>query len=258
MAGIPFKMNAHGQCRLEKDGSNLKLSLYNGNNLVIDGKSVDIPAAGVTLAATGLTAGTTYYIYAFESGSDIALEASTTTHAVGASGIEVKSGDESRTLVGMARAITGPAWEDSDANRFVASWFNRKPKGLANHLTVTRAITSSTYVEINSEIRVEFLTWDDEAVDISSHGNMWNDGGGFGSRCTISFDGTTAEIGSSDNAGNGANEEGPACSRRVKILSEGYQFATLMGRRTNGGGTSRFGGTSIANESTNLTGNVMQ
>jgi hypothetical protein len=54
----------HGQCRLVKSGANLVLQPFNGNKLMIGGKMRTIPAAGVSLAATGLTAGTKYYAYA--------------------------------------------------------------------------------------------------------------------------------------------------------------------------------------------------
>ena len=251
MVGIPFKINAHGQCRLEKDGSNLKLSPYNGNNLVIDGKSVDIPADGVTLAAAGLTADTTYYIYAFESGSDIALEASTTTHAVGASGIEVKSGDESRTLIGMARAITGPAWVDDTSQRFVLSWFNRQNKNVIKAFTATRSLTTGSTVEIHSEIRNEFLTWGDEAVIITADGFAWTTSGTSNVRTRMSIDGTTPLV-------EAQNELQPwQVSKQHAIgltgmesLSEGKYYSTLMGN--SGTGTAAWGGGSLAGHRTSL------
>lgn len=115
----------HGQCRLTKSGANLVLSRHNGTKLIIDGTAETIPSGGVTLAATGLSVDTTYFIYVFMSGATMTLEASTTGHATdGTTGVEIKSGDSTRTLVGMARVITGPAWQDTDAQRFVRSWFN--------------------------------------------------------------------------------------------------------------------------------------
>ncbi|MBP0532956.1 hypothetical protein J8J19_22570, partial [Mycobacterium tuberculosis] len=53
----------HGQCRLSYvSGTQLKLSPYNGNNLIINGVPQQIPSAGVTLANTGLAASTKYYV----------------------------------------------------------------------------------------------------------------------------------------------------------------------------------------------------
>src|SRR6202022_3277170 len=116
----------HGQCRLTLSGSNLLLSPRNGNKLIINGWHEVVPDAGVTLAPTGLTAGTFYYIYAFMNVGSMTLEASTTTHPTQAgTGGELKSGDATRTLVGAAFTDTGPAWADTFAKCWVLSWFNR-------------------------------------------------------------------------------------------------------------------------------------
>jgi hypothetical protein len=53
-----------GQCVLAKSGANLVLSPKNGNLLTVNGQACAVPDAGVSLAATGLTVGTLYYIYA--------------------------------------------------------------------------------------------------------------------------------------------------------------------------------------------------
>ena len=89
--------SATGQCALSKSGSNLILLPYNGNLLTINGANCTVPDAGVSLAPTGLTAGTTYFIYALASaGAVSSLEAVTTAHATsttaGNKGVEIKSG----------------------------------------------------------------------------------------------------------------------------------------------------------------------
>jgi hypothetical protein len=72
----------HGQCYLDLSGGNLRLLPKNGNKLIVNGVVCTVPDAGVTLAPTGLTAGTTYFIYATASGGVVnALEASVTAHA---------------------------------------------------------------------------------------------------------------------------------------------------------------------------------
>ncbi|MBR7551793.1 hypothetical protein KC220_24955, partial [Mycobacterium tuberculosis] len=83
----------HGQCRLSYvSGTQLKLSPYNGNNLIINGVPQQIPSAGVTLANTGLAASTKYYVYAYMNAGTMTLEAVTTAHATGTNGVEQKSG----------------------------------------------------------------------------------------------------------------------------------------------------------------------
>ncbi|MGE8289992.1 MAG: pyocin knob domain-containing protein, partial [Stenotrophomonas sp.] len=121
----------HGQCRLEfVSNQQIKLIQWNGDGLIINGRQYRIPAAGVTLANTGLAINTLYYVYARDNGSgDIALECQTVAAAPRAThsdGVEIKSGDPTRTLVGMV-LINGVGWFVSGTiYRHVISWFNRR------------------------------------------------------------------------------------------------------------------------------------
>lgn len=125
MAAAMDQMRLPGQCRLVLSGGNLVLQPYNGNRLSIAGTARAIPAAGISLAPAGTVAGTLYYIYAAWVGGAVVLEASTTGHATdAATGVEIKTGDASRTLVGMAVPAAGPAW----ATDQVASWFGRRQR----------------------------------------------------------------------------------------------------------------------------------
>jgi hypothetical protein len=63
-----------GQCRLAKSGANLLLARHNGHRIVINGAAQTIPAAGLSLAAAGLTPDTTYFIYAFMNAGVMTLE----------------------------------------------------------------------------------------------------------------------------------------------------------------------------------------
>ncbi|MBB4364256.1 hypothetical protein GGD65_005314 [Bradyrhizobium sp. CIR18] len=114
--GVP---QTYGQCRLTLSGGNLVLAPWNGNLLTIAGAPQIVPEAGVSLAATGLMPGTTYLICAYMNSGTMTLEASTPAHATstraGNKGTEIKSGDGTRSLVGMARVITGPAFADTAA-----------------------------------------------------------------------------------------------------------------------------------------------
>ena len=162
-----------GQCRLTKSGANLLLSPYQGNGLTINGVVQKIPSAGVTLAPGALSIGTTYYIYAYMVSTVMTLEAVTTGHSTDtATGVEIKTGDVTRTLVGMARPITGPAWQDTLNQRFVVSWFNARPTSLSSAFTATRSYSSATYGEPNSEIRNEFLIWGGDAATSQISGEV--------------------------------------------------------------------------------------
>jgi hypothetical protein len=135
-----------GGCgRLTKSGSNLLFSPFNGNLISINGNFEEIPDAGVTLGVGGLSASTTYRIYAFMSAGTLTLEASTTVHATQAgTGIEIKSGDATRTLVGMARTNGSTAWEDSATKRLVLSWFNRRAIHGRNGFAADRTTASGS------------------------------------------------------------------------------------------------------------------
>lgn len=146
------------QCRLILSGGALLLAPFGGKALYINGKNRAIPSAGVSLAATGLAVGTTYYIYALWTGSAIALEASTTGHSADSStGVEIKTGDATRTLVGMARTVTGPAWKDDYDQRFVLSWYNRQAKVARKQLT--GAVTLTAGPSGIDALKTEFICW---------------------------------------------------------------------------------------------------
>lgn len=92
----------HGQCYLSWiSTASVKLLPLNGNRLIINGTTQTIPSAGVALSSSGLTVSTTYYLYAYMNASTMTLEASATAHATSATdGVEIKSGDQTRTYVG--------------------------------------------------------------------------------------------------------------------------------------------------------------
>lgn len=218
-----------GECRLVKSGADLALQRRNGKLLTINGAAETVPAAGVSLAPTSLTPGTTYFIYAFMSAGTMTLEASTTAHATHTDGVEIKSADATRTLVGMARIITGPAWVDTDAQRFVVSWFHRRTKIARNTLAGDRTSTSTTYVEIDSAARAEFLTWENTVLFFLA-GTMWNNTGGNGVFAAHSLDGTKFGADMEFDIGTG-NDQGVYAGSEVKSdLAEGYHYGSLFGR----------------------------
>lgn len=168
-AGIQVRLGeSRGQVRLVKSGSNLVLQPYGGNQLTINSVNNTVPSAGVSLAPTSLTANTTYFIYAYMSGGTMTLEASATGHSQQtATGVEVKTGDATRTLVGIARIITGPAWQDTNAQRFVASWYNRRPRAFNALFSASNSNSSGSYLNFPSSLNCEFVTWADAAVTSS-------------------------------------------------------------------------------------------
>ncbi|MFH0351023.1 MAG: hypothetical protein ACHBMF_03690, partial [Chromatiales bacterium] len=102
-----WPLTAAGRFEFES-ASSCRLNRYQGKHIPIHSNGVpvyrEIPAAGVALSNSGLLPNTNYYTYAYWSGSAIGLEASTTGHSADAnSGLDIKTGDSTRTPVGWLR-----------------------------------------------------------------------------------------------------------------------------------------------------------
>jgi hypothetical protein len=162
------------------NNTTLAFKPYGGDGLKINGLWYSIPSAGIAgLASTGvfvngvagqnLVAGTNYYIYAFMNGATLTADYSTTGHSTsttaGNAGVEIKTGDDTRSLIGRVRC-SSPAFYNTPQYRWVRSWFNRQAErtDFANHFTAQRSVQSSTPAEINNEIRCNFFAWPGEKV----------------------------------------------------------------------------------------------
>lgn len=221
----------HGQCRLVLDGADLRLLPYNGNRLMIDGVSRAIPSAGVALAVTGLDADTTYYIYAEMDGEDVALIASATGHARDATtGVEVMAADTSRTLVGMARTVAGPAWVDTAAQRGVLSWFSRRSLSLAGADTAGATTAANAAVELASSARVSWLSWAGDALLLGLGGYALNNSAGHSCLGGVSIDnGDVSEGTIYQQTSAGANQNQSIGAQQSVTLAEGWHTARVMG-----------------------------
>lgn len=236
-------LDTHGRCRLAKTGSDLVLSPFNGNTLVIDGVIYEIPDAGVSLAPSGLGTGTTYYIYAYMNSGTMTLEQSTTAYAVQAgTGVRIKSGDATRTLVGMERATGATTWQG-----LCRSWFNDPGYTAVTAFTANRTNSSASYAEVNSEIQNPFLVWTSEIAMISAQGPYANSGTGT-YFVALTLDGVTTSNAYNAGAFSSGNQEiGFSLTRYASGLSEGYHYATLANKVSSGTITYR-GGAADTNE----------
>lgn len=226
-----------GQCRLVKSGANIVLQRHQGLWLTINDTVCAIPSAGVSLAATGLTPGTLYYIYAYMSGATMTLEASATAHSSNtATGIEIKTGDATRTLVGMARPITGPAWSDLINQRFVVSYFNRRPIRCQAGLGAGTTSTSTTPAELSTTLRNEFLAWADSSYSFTFDGYASNNTLSASVVSYIALDGAVIE-GFSAFVNNVVNQVGPVSATSIVDTTEGYHYTTPFVNVSSGTGT---------------------
>jgi hypothetical protein len=234
-----------GQCVLAKSGANIVLTPKGGGNLItINGLPCSVPAAGVSLAATGLSVGTEYNIYAVATAGVVtSLEASTTAHSMSSTtgnvGVEIKTGDDTRSMVGRVRIITGPAFADTITQRFVRSWFNRIAIRLRGIFTASRSVNATTFTEINTEIRVEFLIWADEIVQMALNAPvMVVSGTSTYGMATIGFDGVSDfndQAGTWYGSTSGVIQPMMTYAGVKDGLSEGYHYATVIGKTNVGG-----------------------
>ena len=159
---------APGQCRLDfTNSTTLTLSRFRGAYLPlkISGtwQAKLIPSGGVTLSNSGLVAATKYNIYAFDNAGTLTLEASTPAHAIDVdTGVEIKSGDASRTLVGMAYMGAGSPGTFKAQGAGTLSWFNRRRTVVVHSAADYFSGNSASYVEVDSSMRMLFVNWADD------------------------------------------------------------------------------------------------
>ncbi|GEM_PF-2136220 len=128
VADLPTVAPLHGQCRfVYANTTECRLLPFNGNKVVVNDSMQTIPSGGVAIASTALlgATGSTNYIYLHSNAGTLSLEASLTGHSRHTNGVEIKTGDPSRTLVGVAYNAPGGQFINTAALRGVASWFNR-------------------------------------------------------------------------------------------------------------------------------------
>lgn len=200
----------------------------------------------VTISNGGLSANTVYRVYAFDNAGTTTLELSTTARATdSAYGVEIKSGDSTRTLVGMIRANASSQFVDSADQRFAISWFNRRNIAGGAALGSGRSTASASLVELSSSDRKEFLVWGDEpAIQVSwttlgstdSAANATvNIAAGLDGTASFPTGGFSETIGGSYGMGGGY----------ATTTTDGYHYITMMastnsGTFTNGAGSGLF------------------
>ena len=233
---------ANGQCRLTfVSATSIKLSPLNGRSLMIGGVQRQIPTAGVTLSNGGLSASTRYFVYAFMAGATMTLEASATGHSQDATtGVEIKTGDATRTLVGMIYTNASSQFADAPATRHVASWFNRRSVGATLSTSVQVGFTNTSFTEVSATYRTSFLTWGDEAVDVKATGQMIHGTAGQSASIQSWVDGVAHGNVSAmyESVSNGGMTFASTNTLPVSgtPLAEGQHIAQVFGAVTAGGG----------------------
>lgn len=148
------------------------LSRRYGSLLTINNAPRVVPVGGVFLGLADVPLNDTfYYVYAYWTGSTIALEASTVPPAQSSvNGQEVKGGDETRSLVGSVRKASD-SFHFTNTAKYVRSWFN--DNGLSQQITNAGNFlipVSSTMNLISQALRVYGLFWESEVISMNTVG----------------------------------------------------------------------------------------
>jgi hypothetical protein len=225
----------HGGCRLSvASTTSLKLSQFNGSGLIINGIPCNIPSAGVTLSNSGLAASTLYYVYAYMSSGTMTLEAVTTTHVTGTNGVEQKSGDATRTLVGMVYMNASTQFVGGGT---CLNWFNRRMIPINSSLFTP---TTSSLSATNLFSAISFLLWGDSPAQISLAGTAYNNTAGDGTGLQINVDGTLSGVaGATTSSGVNASQTILSSAPVGTGGTDGYHTLTAYGNAA-AGGTANF------------------
>jgi hypothetical protein len=208
----------------------------------------------------GASANTLYYVYAFMYGATMTLEVSGSGYVTDAdTGILVKNSDASRTLVGLVQTDAVPLWS------LVRSWYNDSKITSYSHFSANRSTTSGSFTELNSEIRVNFLAWENDCCLITLNGASLIDAGvgdsGYGGM-GIGYDGSNPQdnacvtVGVSANGALASDDWQPtSITLHATNLSEGLHYATVMAKATISSGSPSIvvKGSATSGERTTLT-----
>jgi hypothetical protein len=177
----------------------------------------------------------------------MAVEAVPTLYDIDSTtGAASKFGDQTRALVGMLKTTSGGLFDAS----LVRSWHNDDGISVTGRFNANRSVSdsvaSAAWIELNSEIRANFLVWYDDTVCVHLTGGALIDQGnsddayGF---VALAFDGVVAEdgasiVGATIAGALSVNDWIPiAVNRRKSGLSEGAHYATVVGLITVTAGT---------------------
>lgn len=184
-------------------------------------------------AALGLLANTVYLVYVYDSGGGaLVLEFSGQAYT-NFNGVEVKTGDASRTLVGMVYTDGGGQFA---AGARVLSWFNRRPKS-ALMSGGNQSTTSTANVPMTPAL--PFCTWGDDPV-VSFYVCQGLTSGGYAS-FDIAFDG-----GAISAAGAGTYVYGPG-TLNAPVALTGWTVLNQYSHSVIGRAGATGGGTATAN-----------
>ena len=234
---------------------------YKGNAIALyDGTNWNIrTSAEFSLALSGLTSGKPYDVFCYDNSGAPTLEflvwTNDTTRATALAyqdGVLVKSGAATRRYMGTFYTTGTTTTEDSEANRYLINYYHPVNKRTLGVFSTNRATTSASFVELNSEIRTNFLSCGEEGITAIATGGMFISDGTKTAYVGVAFDGTTPEEGTNINNGTSAPSLfGGATISVNKTLSAGKHYVTFVAK-VSGGATITVMGSASSGERTAL------
>ena len=233
----------------------IKFAPYNGSFIRIEGEWATIPSGGITAANTSvyvngvasqnLAGSTNYFVYLFDNAGTPTIDFSTTGHVTSATaynvGTEIKSGTESRSLIGYIRTNASAQFVDAAGSRFVRSWFNRNVERLGMAIGRGTQFTTTSTSFVTLAMLVDFLTWEDEIVTVSLAANAFNTAGNAWAT-TFWWDGAATSANHGAYASDGSGNWTANSYAESKMLTEGYHTVTPAVRNVSGTGLTIGGG----------------
>ena len=226
---VQFGQVGHGQCKLSVvSATSLRLIPLNGNNVIVNGIPLQIPSGGVAVSNSGLAASTVYYVYLAGSTASPSLVFSTTGHATGANGVEVMTGDATRTLVGMIYTTAGGQFFTTTNVVACINWFNRSNVPAINQITSSPSITNTTIAKVTTQTDTQFLSWSNEGAIGMVNGYANNSTAGNAVFTQLQLDGVGWGVISGANSYT-ASANVPYISYGMSQMVEGLHLASLYG-----------------------------
>jgi len=224
---------AVAQCRLDfVTTTQLKLSRLDGYSMPLKIGGVwsakTIPSGGATVSNSGLAANTKHYVYAFDSAGTLTLEVVTTAYAIdSATGIKVKNGDDTRTLVGLAVTGAGSPGVFKAQGLGTLSYHNRRRQISRIDTAAYFSGNNASYTEVDSSLRVTFVNWADD-TPICWYNTSGGVNAGADQWLAIYLDGSTFKVEQYGGTGGTVFMRTGLHASLTGVTDEASHFVTLM------------------------------
>lgn len=233
--------------------TSIYLCPYKGNKITLyDGAAWGtIESTEVSLSIAGLTTTLPHDVFAYNNTGTVTLEAlpwtNTTTRATALAyqdGVLVKSGAATRRYLGTFFTSATGETEDSTSKRYLWNYCHQVGRKLSGTFSSDRSTTSTSYVQINSEIQIKYVVGvAEEPIRFYVGGSGYNSSANYGQATAVGIDSTTTATAGLEVSSGGVGNIPQAQVVSGEVLPAiGYHYATLLGRTQ--GGTAKWFSTS--------------